>query len=367
VNYTFTIPANFTFIKLDRARFQSSKVFNKVMAAAILSGLILTFLSVPTLFTPVKGDGLFQEQLTASLGNRKADLLIKMSPPVVTTETLKNQLQKPVIEFRLFDSNTNKSISHVTYLITIEKKGKTLLTNWFHDHNGDLRIEMKPRNVSQITVYGEQDPLLNAFTGTPSSPVIAAGPIFEEGGLYHFIVRIATVDYDRTLIPDDKQPVYDGYLSIGNTENYKANINGRVLPIKIISYYDKLKNITFDSKNSSLNFNMPFNWNLSRIKNVKIFVHEEVSIPKPSPLTAKGGYEGVVNGIRVSGSQLMIDPSNATKDVVHFMLPKDGLINLAEKENSKSPSATLMNFSLRPVAGSVSANNTMSPSMKMGG
>jgi hypothetical protein len=290
-----------------------------------------------------------------------------MSPPVVTTETIKNPSQKPVVEFKLFDSTTNKSISHVTYLITIEKKGKTLLTNWFHDHNGDLRIEMKPRNLSQITVYGEQDPLLNAFMGTPSSPVIAAGPIFAEGGLYHFIVRIATVDYDRTLIPDDKQPVYDGYLSVGNTEYYRAAINGKDIPIKIISYYDKLKNITFSSKDSLLNFDMPFNWNLSRIKNVKIFVHEEVSIPKPSPLTAKGSYEGKVNGIRLPGTQLMIDPTNATKDIVHFMLPKDSLISLAQQVNGKSTPVTSMKFSLRPVAGSVSANNSMSPSMKMGG
>ena len=64
-------------------------------------------------------DGLTQEQLSASLGNRKADLLIKMNPPVVTTETL-SQGQKPTVQFRLFDSNTNQSFNHVTYYIIIE-------------------------------------------------------------------------------------------------------------------------------------------------------------------------------------------------------------------------------------------------------
>ncbi|HEY5631261.1 MAG TPA: hypothetical protein VIR31_03975, partial [Nitrososphaeraceae archaeon] len=72
------------------------------------------------------GDGLTQEQLTASMGNRKADLLIKMIPPVVTTETLQKG-QKPIVEFRLFDSNTNQSFSHVTYYIIVEKDGKRLL------------------------------------------------------------------------------------------------------------------------------------------------------------------------------------------------------------------------------------------------
>lgn len=306
-------------------------------------------------------DGLFQEQLSASLGTRKADLLIKMNPPVVTTETIKNQSQKPIIEFRLFDSTTNKSFNHVTYFITIEKEGKRLLTNWFHDHSGDLRIQMNPRNTSEVVVYGEQDPILNAYSGTPQSPVIAAGPIFLEGGLYHFIVQIATVDYDRTLIPENQQPLYDGYLSVGNTQNYVIPKEGKNIPIKITSYYDKLKNITYDLKNDELKFDMPFNWNISRIKDVKIFVHEEVSIPKPSPFSAQV-YSGKVNGITVD-KMLMIDPSNATKDVIHFMIPKNELITIAEEVNTNGQaSAGLMDFKLKPTMGG-NANMSMTINM----
>jgi hypothetical protein len=44
---------------------------------------------------------------------------------------------------------------------------------------------MKPSNIERVTVYGEPDPILQAFTGTENSPVIATGPIFSEGGLYH--------------------------------------------------------------------------------------------------------------------------------------------------------------------------------------
>ena len=54
--------------------------------------------------------------ITASLGNRKADLLIRKIPPVVTTETFQNG-QKPIVEFRLIDSNTNKSFSEYSYQI----------------------------------------------------------------------------------------------------------------------------------------------------------------------------------------------------------------------------------------------------------
>ena len=309
----------------------------------------------------VYADGLFEEQLSASLGSRKADLLIKMTPPVVTTETILNQSQKPVIEFRLFDSTTNNTVNHVTYFITIEKEGKSLLTDWFHDHAGDLRIQVTPRNTSQVVVYGEQDPILNAYYGTPQSPVIAAGPIFLEGGLYHFTVRIVTVDYDRTFIPDSQQPVYDAYLSVGYTRDYDITNASESTPIKITSYYDKLNEIVYDEKNNQLKFDMPFNWNVSRLNDVKIFVHQEISIPKSSHFSAQM-YSGEVNDIPVD-KMIMIDGSNATKDVIHFMIPKNELISIAEKVNeSGKASLGLMDFKLKPRIGT-SANTTMTMNM----
>lgn len=104
--------------------------------------------------------------ISASFGERTADLIIKMMPPVVTTETLQNQSQKPIIQFKLYDPTTKEGFKHVTYYITIEKDGKKLLSDWFHDHKGDLKIEMKPINTENIAVYGEPDPILQAFSGT---------------------------------------------------------------------------------------------------------------------------------------------------------------------------------------------------------
>src|SRR5215218_9916224 len=180
-------------------------VFRTISLTSAIVFLIVSINIVITssLFSPLKtayADGLFMEELSASFGDRKADLIIKMMPPVVTTETLKNQ--KPIIQFKLYDPTTKEGYKHVTYYITIEKDGKKLLSDWFHDHKGDLKIEMKPSNAERVTVYGEPDPILQAFTGTENSPVVATGPIFSEGGLYHFIIRITTIDYDRSFIQD---------------------------------------------------------------------------------------------------------------------------------------------------------------------
>jgi hypothetical protein len=321
--------------------------------------LLVSIISSTTLAKVAFGDGLFMEELSASFGDRKADLIIKMTPPVVTTETLQEQKQKPLIQFKLYDPTTKEGFKHVTYFITIEKDGKKLLSDWFHDHKGDLKLQMKPQNIEKIIVYGEPDPILQAFTGTENSPVIATGPIFSEGGLYHFIVRVTTIDYDRSFIPDDKQPVYDGWLSIGSTENQQISIDdGKQVPIQIISYYDDLKDFRFDPIKKQMQFTMPFDWNTTRLEKNKVLVHQEVSIPKHSELDSRS-YVGRVNGIDVSNN-LMLDDSNSTKNVIHFMLPKPVVMQIAEQiiKNGQANNE-LMQFSLEP-SGSVSASATAS-------
>jgi hypothetical protein len=314
----------------------------------IISSILTCVLISPK---PVNADGLFQEQLSASFDDRPTDLIIKMMPPVVTTETLENQSQKPVIQFKLYDPATKEGFKHVTYYITIEKNGKKLLSDWFHDHKGDLKIEMKPSDAKTITVYGEPDPILQAFTGSDRNPVVATGPIFSEGGLYHFLVRVTTVDYDRSMIPDDKQPEYDGWLSIGAVENQQVSLDGngskKLFPIQIISYYDELKDFSFDPNTMEMQFTMPFDWNETRLEANKIMVHQEVNLPKPSALSADS-YVATINGMNVT-KDLMIDPTNSTKDVVHFMIPKPVVMEIAKQVNKSGQAGDrIMKFTLRP-------------------
>jgi hypothetical protein len=344
--------------------------WHRLVSISICVSALLAISLLPHLIlhpNPAFGDGLFQEQLSASFGDRKTDLIIKMTPPVVTTEALKSQDQKPIIQFKLYDPTTKEGYKHVTYYITIEKDGKKLLSDWFHDHKGDLKIEMKPNNAEQITVYGEPDPILQTFTGTENSPVVAAGPIFSEGGLYHFIVRITTIDYDRSLIPDDKQPTYDGWLSIGSTINQQVSLsNGNQIPIQITSYYDDIKDFRFDPTKNQMQFTMPFDWNTTRLEEQKqLMVHQEVSVPKGSAL-ASNSYVGTINNIDVT-KNLMVDPSNSTKDVVHFMLPKPAVVQISETVNNngeKVASNGLMEFALMP---STNATSSMSGMTNMAG
>jgi hypothetical protein len=55
----------------------------------------MLFVTTTLTYIPIFGDGLFME-LSTSMGGRDLSLLIKMWPPVVTTETLKGG-QNPLI------------------------------------------------------------------------------------------------------------------------------------------------------------------------------------------------------------------------------------------------------------------------------
>jgi hypothetical protein len=101
-------------------------------------------------------------------------------------------------------------------------------------------------------------------------------------------------------------------------------VDGKQIPIKVISYYDKLKDFAFDNKNMQVKFDMPFNWNLSRLNKTSIFVHEELYVPKPNAFTVKGSYAGTVNGIDIS-KNVMLDNSNPDKDTIHVMLSKSAM------------------------------------------
>jgi hypothetical protein len=92
---------------------------------------------------------------------------------------------------------------------------------------------------------------------------------------------------------------------------------------------------------------MPFDWNTTRLEENKVMIHQEITIPKQSEL-ASISYVGKVNGIDVT-KNLMLDDSNSTKNVIHFMLPKPVVVQIAEQVNKNGQaSGELMQFSLEP-------------------
>ncbi|HXV89647.1 MAG TPA: hypothetical protein VD710_11245 [Nitrososphaeraceae archaeon] len=319
----------------------------------VISFLLVTSIMLIPSLQKVSSDGLFEETLPpASIGARVASLYTKISPPVLTSDAMQNAF----FQLRLFDSNTGNNITDVNYFLTISKDDEVLFRELFYSKKGPLTLKFQP-NEGPISIFGTTEPFLGGWT-SDTGDITIAGPVLSEGGLYHFAIEIFGIDNVRNIFQPENAPRFDSYLSIGDVHATNLTYGNKVYNSTLISYYDKVQNFTFEPENLKVRWEMPFNWNVSRIKANNIFVHEEIWFPKPSPF-ANQSFSGEVNDIPLPTKMLMIDPTNSSKDVVHFMIPKDGIISLAENVNRNgSDTSGLMKFELKP-GGNLSGNGSM--------
>lgn len=319
----------------------------------VISFLLVTSIMLIPSLQKVSSDGLFEETLPpASIGARVASLYTKISPPVLTSDAMQNAF----FQLRLFDSNTGNNITDVNYFLTISKGDEVLFRELFYSKKGPLTLKFQP-NEGPISIFGTTEPFLGGWT-SDTGDITIAGPVLSEGGLYHFAIEIFGIDNVRNIFQPENAPRFDSYLSIGDVHATNLTYGNKVYNSTLISYYDKVQNFTFEPENLKVRWEMPFNWNVSRIKANNIFVHEEIWFPKPSPF-ANQSFSGEVNDIPLPAKMLMIDATNSSKDVVHFMIPKDGIISLAENANKNGNSTSgLMKFELKP-GGNLSGNGSM--------
>ena len=313
-------------------------------------------------------DGLTQENLPpATVGNRQASLFVKVSPPIlVSTSTTK---QDTFMQLRLFDANNNQTIQHVTYEITVARgigtttpsaSVKPILRDFFHAHNGLLTLKIQPAS-GPLTIYGEQDPFQNAWVADPGGTINIRGPFLTEGGLYHIHVEIFSIDNDRNIFLPENAPKFDSYLSVGDVYNNKWVYQNHNYNTTLISYYDKITgNLNFNPTNKIFSWSMPFNWNLTRIKQQPIFVHEEMRLPKSwKGLGDNTQFKALVNGQPLSGRSLAIDPfSFPDAMVVHYLINKNDVLRLAQQVNAAAASNNNNNTSNVSGGNGAKINNT---------
>jgi hypothetical protein len=290
----------------------------------LMGFLLLTLFALITLPQSFNayGHGLSGDMVSASVGDRNLTLRVEMKPSFLLAEAP----QDATIEMRLFDSNTDKNFNQVTYFIKLNKGDKVLMREWFHAPDGDLFIKIRPTDRPDVIVNGPQDPIMNGWIGGRDAPAVAQGPIFLEGGLYHFGVEIFTIDYANTIL--DPPIKFDAFVSIGETTTYVAT-DGGAAQFSVRTYYDRIQNISFDEKDKIVKFSMPLNWDKEYLSQVPL-IHEEVVIPKSFSELASDEYTGVVNGVRLPKGSVLVDDTDPNEIVVHYMISNQQLLQLAD-------------------------------------
>ena len=235
------------------------------------------------------------------------------------------------------DNETDETAKNVTYLIGIFYNDEMILRNYFFTENGVLPIIVNPTDNGDITIIGQQDSLLGAWSGTESNPVEITGPLFNSGGLYTFEIEVRTIDEPTNVI--ENSGVYEADLTIVESVSFPQKDQNNVdVEFSTKSYFDSISNFNYDSNVKEVTFEMPFDWNETKMSHVSV-VHVETHFPKDFAEFLSPSYVGYVNGIKLFKSSVTVDDYTYDNDrTVHFVLLQDHLRYLKnEMRESEQP------------------------------
>ena len=235
------------------------------------------------------------------------------------------------------DNETDETAKNVTYLIGIFYNDEMILRNYFFTENGVLPIIVNPTDNGDITIIGQQDSLLGAWSGTESNPVEITGPLFNSGGLYTFEIEVRTIDEPTNVI--ENSGVYEADLTIVESVSFpQKDQNNQDVEFSTKSYFDSISNFNYDSNVKEVTFEMPFDWNETKMSHVSV-VHVETHFPKDFAEFLSPSYVGYVNDIKLFKSSVTVDDYTYDNDrTVHFVLLQDHLRYLKnEMRESEQP------------------------------
>jgi len=319
------------------------------LAYAFSAVLALSILAIGIPSQKAFADGLTVETFSASLGGREAELLVSVNPPILTDASIEDAY----LLLRLYDANNNQTIQYTSFIITVEKgvgaNAEEIFTDVFHTESGLLRLKVQP-SEGEVQFFGTREQFLNAWVADPGGTVNIRGPMFLEGGIYHLRIDILGIDSIREIFPPDQIPRFDSWLSVGDIFTESVEYQGQQYNTTIISYYDQVQDFNFDTAEQQFSWSMPFDWNVSRIEDTNIFVHEEVQIPKSlAGIGDATSFAATVNGNPISGRMLAVDPYTSEQDLtLHYLVNKNDIIGMA----GGIPEGTSeMTFTLAPATG----------------
>jgi hypothetical protein len=174
---------------------------NRIHPFLLLTFSSLVLIIIPPLDTLAQHHG--ASPPVANIGDRKISLNFDSQPnPIIAGQNVE-------MRFSFDDEYAKKKVSHVTFRMDISKDGKHILSEFFHSHQGDVRISFKDTgkatSTTNYTVGATSDVLTNAWIADPGSPIIIrGGEIFSQPGTYRVITELTTMDNDKTDLP---QPI----------------------------------------------------------------------------------------------------------------------------------------------------------------
>ena len=322
-------------------------------------GLLVAIGAVGVLFPTAFGHGLGGDQAPAvSFGDMEVTVRAELDPSDITA----GDVDTANMMIRFFDTLTNNTLPQVTYRVEIYRSGDLLARNLFYDNDGVLNVEIRPKadcietDLWRCTTYYGSEHISSpgALYAEGNQRPVITGPIFEKGGLYNIRIGIEGATSPKALPAEAL--VYDTFVSVAQDQNFIIHTaDAAEFPAVIKTYYDEVRNFSFDQTDNSIYFEMPFDWDPEYIEQVFV-VHEEVRVPKVfAPYSEGRQFKGYVNGVELGSRAVINDPySYEDMNIVHFLVTNKDLETINGELGSANYDNKLMTLKLVPQAESVS-------------
>lgn len=297
--------------------------------------LLVVFLSIVTHNASGHGVG-FETLPPIMMGDKKVTMEI--------SSNVDNATNRRQVIFSMFDTNTGITIRDVTYHVKTIKNNSVLFEGNYLAGNGELIFDLIPTESGNITSEEKNKAgFFDAVLGVQKNTIEAQGKIFKLGGLYKFSIDVVSAEgYSSKTYP----PVhFDAGISFPETVTHAVDDEyfGKQL-IKVVTYYDLLDYVRYDSTTKAIEFSMPFEWSVSNIDQTSV-LHEEVLIPKTFGSLQVSEYTASVNGLVLSNQTITIDDFSRDNRIVHLLLYRAELLRLYDAQSEK-PDAII--FALFP-------------------
>jgi len=331
-----------------RRTMASFLMFFLILGSANLIFILQTFINYASTKHDAFADGLQAENIPPILvEGRKLGLYVQLLPAYIVEGT------KPDISLkvRLFEADLNENISNVKYAILIGKFDPTadkgvmpLLVDTFYSEPGPLTLNIKPIDegihVDAPKTYDSEAWIADLETGA----IDYGTSVVFDGGLYYIGVRIIGIGGpDQTF--GENTPLFEAGLSIGYAINKMIEYQDKLHSVGVISYYDKISDLHFNSKNLTFSWSMPFNWDINNLKNQNIIVHQEIKIPRTMhDISNSLSYLGTINGMELPKNSIALDPFSSEESLtIHYILTKEQVLAFGKNVD---PGTSEMHFTL---------------------
>lgn len=278
------------------------------------------------------GNGLTQANMVRSEDkNNQVALFVGISPLLLKNGTTDNFM----IKFELYDIENKSRYTNATYQISIVKseysshgKDRGVFNGTFVSKNGFLSLNIN--NTAKNNESGVSEKHGGSIFHTDTDGQVNLTIPFQlQSGQYH-IRSIIT-------IPKYQQLYFDTIWHAGEIESKAINFNRNITNITAVSYHDRINDFSFDANNRSFTWEVPFEYNLSRIDEGKVKVHEELIIPNYflESLNATS-FTMTMNDHYFDESLFVVDPYTIRdKTIIHYVPKDNALFEISNNSGSQ--------------------------------